>query len=371
MSTKPECDVECIIMPSFPLLDVAIGLCFVYLLLSLICSSLNEGLESLLRNRANDLEVGVRTLLNDPTKHSWLLSVLPWKSSIHLGSITREFYFHPLIRNLFQHENQLPTYIPSRNFALALMDLLVPDRTLLTGATSGSPPALPDVPAFADQIGEADVPAGLKRSVAVLIAAAQGDVQQSRANIETWFNSTMDRVSGGYKRRTQYILFFIGLFLTVGVNADSIRVLRTLAHSKNLEAIVAAAGQTSNQPLSQGADFKSQVSQAMGTLQSLDVGIGWEPELTKEQKLAGRMVESERVPPAFFPNTCDKENASCQDPLGWLGYLIGLHWIGWLITAAAVTLGAPFWFDTLNRFIVVRSTVKPKEKSPEEASKDN
>jgi hypothetical protein len=36
----------------------------------------------------------------------------------------------------------------------------------------------------------------------------------------------------------------------------------------------------------------------------------------------------------------------------------------------AVSFGAPFWFDLLNRFMVVRSTVKPKEKSPEEESKD-
>lgn len=43
---------------------------------------------------------------------------------------------------------------------------------------------------------------------------------------------------------------------------------------------------------------------------------------------------------------------------------------GWLLTAVAVSLGAPFWFDTLNKLVVVRSTVKPKEKSAEEASKD-
>lgn len=39
---------------------------------------------------------------------------------------------------------------------------------------------------------------------------------------------------------------------------------------------------------------------------------------------------------------------------------------GWLITALAVSLGAPFWFDVLNKFMIVRSTVKPKAKSPEE-----
>jgi hypothetical protein len=44
--------------------------------------------------------------------------------------------------------------------------------------------------------------------------------------------------------------------------------------------------------------------------------------------------------------------------------------LGWLITAIAATLGAPFWFDVLNKIMVIRSTVKPHEKSPEEASED-
>ena len=43
---------------------------------------------------------------------------------------------------------------------------------------------------------------------------------------------------------------------------------------------------------------------------------------------------------------------------------------GWVMTALAISLGAPFWFDTLNKFMVVRSTVKPREKSQAEASKD-
>jgi hypothetical protein len=51
-----------------------------------------------------------------------------------------------------------------------------------------------------------------------------------------------------------------------------------------------------------------------------------------------------------------------------LDVLIAL--VGWFITALAATLGAPFWFDVLNKVMVIRSTVKPKEKSPDEASED-
>jgi hypothetical protein len=43
---------------------------------------------------------------------------------------------------------------------------------------------------------------------------------------------------------------------------------------------------------------------------------------------------------------------------------------GWLLTGMAISLGAPFWFDLLNKFMVVRSTIKPQEKSQTEPSKD-
>jgi hypothetical protein len=45
--------------------------------------------------------------------------------------------------------------------------------------------------------------------------------------------------------------------------------------------------------------------------------------------------------------------------------------IGWLITAGALSLGASFWFDMLNKIMVIRNTVKPQEKSQIEGSKDN
>jgi hypothetical protein len=54
---------------------------------------------------------------------------------------------------------------------------------------------------------------------------------------------------------------------------------------------------------------------------------------------------------------------------GWWNYVFS-PLFGWLLTAFAATLGAPFWFDLLNKLMVIRSTVKPHEKSPEEASED-
>ena len=53
-----------------------------------------------------------------------------------------------------------------------------------------------------------------------------------------------------------------------------------------------------------------------------------------------------------------------MQPLFWLETLTG-----WLITTLALSLGAPFWFDTLNKFMVVRSTVKPKRRARQRAAR--
>src|SRR2546423_868176 len=67
-----------------------------------------------------------------------------------------------------------------------------------------------------------------RHAVLTLINAAGGDAQKARENIEFWFNTSMDRVSGWYKRRAQRALFVIGLIVAIGLNIDTVRILREL-----------------------------------------------------------------------------------------------------------------------------------------------
>lgn len=83
-------------------------------------------------------------------------------------------------------------------------------------------------------------------------------------------------------------------------------------------------------------------------LQALGLPIGWDSPDDPKRKWPGSNV---------------------LGPGGWKDQFYW-HWLGWLLTALAISLGAPFWFDLLNKFIVIRSAVKPHEKSPEEESKD-
>ena len=63
-----------------------------------------------------------------------------------------------------------------------------------------------------------------------------------RENIENWFDSSMDRVSGWYKRRAQLTILVVGFFVAITVNVDTITVAKRLSTDKALrESLVAAA----------------------------------------------------------------------------------------------------------------------------------
>src|SRR5256885_8056764 len=63
-----------------------------------------------------------------------------------------------------------------------------------------------------------------------------------RKNIENWFDSSMDRVSGFYKRRSQLIIMVMGLLLSVGMNVNSITLVRALSTDRAMrDSLVAAA----------------------------------------------------------------------------------------------------------------------------------
>lgn len=352
------------------IIDVAIGMVFIYLLLSLLCTATNELIELWLKKRATDLERGIRELLQPDSESG-------------TSDIVERIYNHPLVNGLYGGtyansgirnkllsvwRTKLPSYIPARNFALALMDTILPgnaagEQSGTTGATSSaisSPPAADQLSALRAQLQNFDP--RLEQALTPLIDAAAGDVARARANIEEWYNSSMDRVSGWYKRRSHIIVLVLGLLVAIAVNADSVLMVRRLASDRALrDSLVASANV-----------YAEKAAESGGTTP---------PDATPTTQCA--QLCADETPQCKLKKT-QCEISALGLPLGWqsrsdprlnwqantLGGHIQEHIFGWLLTALALSLGAPFWFDLLNKFIVIRSTVKPKEKSPEEPSKD-
>jgi hypothetical protein len=134
---------------------------------------------------------------------------------------------------------------------------------------------------------------------------------------------------------------------------DSVGIARKLYTDKTVrDAIVATADR-----FAQDGKPEASVDRIVG-LAALKLPIGWtdEPDSPEVFEL-GRMFESGYAWDWL------------ADFLRRLPALLFNHFGGWLLTALAVSLGAPFWFDLLNKIIVVRSTVKPQEKSVDEKPK--
>lgn len=366
-------------------LDVAIGLALLFLVLSLLCSSLREALEGMMKTRASDLERGIRQLLQDD------------------GELTQRFYDHPLIYSLYAGEYQrpdpkkllarggnLPSYIPANQFARALMDLVQQGAAAYSPYEAPTPPlTLGTVRAAAAQFPNSQI----RRAVISAIDHARGDLEAARRNLESWYNGSMDRVSGWYKRRTQLILFIIGLLLAIVLNVDALTVTERLQRDKVLRAALVAEAQKAAEAGSAGA-LAGAPEELARRLDRFGFPIGWEafwptPQL-KARRCPGlaELLAAEKAAPSGQTRTDAKravDNRKEQCGISWtlvrrtspdgsvsvlpLG-TIGQMLIGWLITAVAMMLGAPFWFDVLNRLMVIRSTVKPTEKSPEEGSED-
>ena len=345
------------------ILDVATGIVFVFLLLSLIASTINELLLSLVNMRARFLVKGLKELLN---------------SSDGKG-LMEEFFNHGLIFGLFRGDykagksGNLPSYIPARSFALAIMDLIpryVANLSASNQGTDGAP--MSEAKSGAQGATSIQTPGDsspnplgpfrnavsllpdkkVREPLITMIDAANKDANTLRQNIEDWYNNTMDRVSGWYKFHTQWIIFFIGIVMSVAINVDTLVIARHLSSDATLrQSLAAAAQETAKLPIDdqQKQKFQDQTSR----IQALGLPIGWlNPETMDVQQK--KDADAER---RIFTQ---------QD----LFSIVSFHLWGWLLTALAVSLGAPFWFDVLNKIIVVRSTVKPREKSQEEKSKD-
>jgi hypothetical protein len=282
------------------ILDAAIAMVFIYLLASLVVSAANELIAAMLKLRAKNLSSGIKELLHEEDE----------------SGLASKLYQNPLISGLSKKGGK-PSYIPSRTFVLAFLDVIAP--------------ADPTSPRTTEKLQSAinNLPDPLKNALTTLFDEAGHDVEQFKSQLEIWFNNTMERVSGWYKRRTQWIQLVFAIVLVVSLNIDSVHIGRTLfaVHSPLREALVEQAKPF----LSSHNDTLEHVTAAIS---SVSLPIGWAEFRWKGLDQTAADILSR------FP--------------------------GWLITALAVSLGAPFWFDLLNKFVNIRGSGKAPEEGPKE-----
>lgn len=297
-------------------LDVAIGPVFVYLLLAIICSAINEWIASWFNLRSKNLKSAITQLLDGQPSSvggqdvDWFLD---------------KFYKHPLIAGMQKQgtagDAGHPSYLPSRTFATAVMDIATPER-------KGTITFDDLEKGIKDDLPEGDV----QKALLALIQNADRNLTTAQKNIETWFDDTMERMGGWYKRKVQIITIVIAVVLVVGANADSIRMTYILWRNPTQRAQMVEVAKA-RAARNDGASHETDNTE----LQDLDNLLGW----GSKDKTAPQSEECWRV---------------------WARRLLG-----WFFTVVAVSLGAPFWFDLLNKIVNLRNAGK-KPKTAQENS---
>lgn len=313
-------------------LDVALGLVLLYLVLALVCTAVNELLATLLNLRGATLRMGIKNLLRIPAGAAVAPTPAaapapgPTPSAAARTITLADIYNNPVIRGLYGGRD--PSYIPSARFAVALLDTLVP-------TTAAAAPTIPALVAAVNRLSNDE----LKRALLILIAGAGNDLTKLQRSVAEWFDQSMDRVSGWYKRRLQWITLSIAALVTAGANADSISVARALSTDGALRQAIVAQAQAFAQrpPPAAASPARDSISRSTVPLDSL------------ERALAAKM------------GTSIHDLESLGLPLGWSRGAgapdlptVATKVLGLLLTVFAVSLGAPFWFDALSKVMSVR-----------------
>ncbi|MCP5103258.1 MAG: hypothetical protein GY950_07765 [bacterium] len=315
-------------------LEVAIGLVFVYLLCSLICSAIKEWISRLFNMRSNDLEARISYLLDNK-------------------ALSKNLIGHPLIQTTTRRtllDKMLkrpgkPSNINPRIFATVLTDLLIKSSGT-ADIKMGKDNSIYKRKMLLDLergIDKYEIKAGPVLKAMLQTAKMEtGRIEEIMANVREqfsqWFDGAMEQLSKWYKQKTRLILFVIALTICFIFNIDTIMIAKKLHQGEGLQEVVSAAGTIAGTEITNPADIEEKeelkriVRERLDQLLDLDL-IGWEFGHTTAVDLRGL--------PAGF--------------LEWIYKLIGIF-----ITALAVAMGAPFWFSLLQGMIKIRNLKNPR-----------
>lgn len=234
---------------------------------------------------------------------------------------------HPLLRSLTRREGARPSYLRSTMFARVLGDVL-------QGAKDDKPAiGAPDLKRIEDNTASArGMPEGVPEMLAEFLRRANGNLEEFQREVEEWYAAVMERVEGWYTRNTRRIAFFMALLIAGVMNVDVISLTTNLAVQPDIRGEFVGLAEAYEEG-SLGTEDQERARELLQQAALSSPAIGWSPAVW--QGLHQFEEEGDWIVAA-----------------GRWGLMI----LGWLLTALAATLGAPFWFDLLSRLMRVRAT---------------
>jgi hypothetical protein len=381
------------------ILEVAIGLLFVFLLFSLLVSAVNEAIFGhLTRLRARVLEDSLHALLSRRAKGfsvwAWIRRGFKAPPESGPGVFSEKLLKHPLVQGLVVGKHRCPNYLPAETFVDAALGTLLGLGT----STPNAPGAPVMIQAGISELASAvqNLSDDYARKVLSSVLAGAANLDEAKQKLEIWFNNSMERVSGVYKTYSQFWLYVWATILVLWLNIDTIEITHRLLTdaqfrsalssgavnfveqnkgssprgSNQPPATVEPAGNNSAATVQTNSGVRAMTpGQILQEISKLNLPLGWGActNAVSANSLIGWVIMKLPRLEIDFGDGSSKSGdyslasgiltagAPCPDtPQAWRLKLLGL-----VITIAAISQGAPFWFDLLNRITNLRGAGRP------------
>lgn len=322
------------------IVDLAVVLTFSYLLLSIIASTIHELFLTLIKARSRMLLKALNNMFFDET----------WKSET-----SKLLLNSPSIRALQQDAKKFPAYIPASSFASAILGII------RNGSTD--PITVESIRARLND--EQSLIKGEARIALLnILDSANNDYEKFIRGVESFYDSSMDRVSGWFKSRYQIYMLIISAFVSVFLNVDSIHLAQTLwADKVKLEQMANAA---KNEFKNIEKTDKEIILSGSNNNPTIRIDIDKNTDTTTigiDSALSLLKLQQKDIATAM------QKVKTSGLPMGWenrQAFISAFKWeprlavriAGWLITTLAVFMGAPTWFDILNKLVNLRGNGK-------------
>lgn len=342
------------------LLEIFIGLVLVYVLYSLLTSIIAEILSGWLGLRARHLRQGIENLLNGEEKtglkgdfYSWIREEWLVEKKGFNFTTAGKFYAQPEIRTLAKKGQNLiytiqhtkPAYLTKATYSKTLI-------SILTQKSRGN--SLWEQVQFSVENNTLNLYPEVHSKLKNLLKSANGRYELFVQLLEDEFDEMMDRVNGWYKRRITFIIFWLGFFICLIGNVDTIKISKLLAKNETVrKEMVALAEKTAQNEKEYVKNSKTPADSSQSIEESRKEYKKIKEEIDQVDSHLGLGWKFEEKNPRFYSKV---KQVFIQITIEWAIFL------GILITALALTLGSQFWFDLLKKLVAIRSAgIKPDE----------
>lgn len=428
-------------MGAFQILDLIIGIAFVYFLLSLICVTLQEIKARRSNERSNNLKKWIfdtfrydreakssdglasrlwnNIIIDGLTQEGRTASYIP--RDVFVSALLDEIHYEsddkyerliyeelqPL-KELLSIQEKLENYKPAsesgqeeaeelkkrrealaeraKKMGLDSAEKIIERMKELENSLKDRKPY--DFDSIGTSIRNSDLlPQRMKRAILQIYQESHSNMDSFRERLERWFDHAMERNAGTFKKKAQHSVLIFSIFVTVLFNVDSIKLIRYFYDHPTEAARIADAAEKMMTDSTTANRLKSledstvrsmltEVRSSINQLQDLKLPIGWDQlrkQVAEEKKMRTPSAPAEKESKGdktfrdYVSDFLDLlYSTAC---LFWAGLKQNL--MGWLITILAVSLGAPFWYDMLNKLVDLRSAGKKPAPAPAAVTDSN